>query len=153
MDTIPTQVLVAMDHVRQYHPHVTMVLFNNEGRWRYMEDDFTTPVFVHAIDTSALEDACNATYGETGKAFFYHIDQDPRTPISQQREEFSTTPVIRCGTLLCGNLAVWRKPWFVHGQVTDRWYRKCQRCFDAALEQPAGWYRVLQSEDPNTNDQ
>lgn len=51
-----------------------MVLFNNEGRWRYMEDDFTAPAFPDTINVRILEAACDVTYGETGRAFFCHID-------------------------------------------------------------------------------
>ncbi len=51
---------------------------------------------------------------------------------------------IRCGTLLCGNLAVWRRPLTWGGKV-EGWSRKCQRCFDAAGEDPDRWSRVLQA--------
>ncbi len=50
---------------------------------------------------------------------------------------------IRCGTLLCGNLAVWRRPVIFHGKV-ERWERKCQRCFDNGYNNPELWSKVLQ---------
>jgi hypothetical protein len=57
---------------------------------------------------------------------------------------------IRCGTLLCGNLAEWRRPKTWGGHETGEWHRKCQRCFDNARENPELWSRVLQ---PSQNDQ
>jgi hypothetical protein len=50
---------------------------------------------------------------------------------------------IRCATLLCGNLAVWRRPITWGGRI-EGWHRKCQRCFDAAGEDPDRWSKVPQ---------
>lgn len=57
---------------------------------------------------------------------------------------------IRCSTKLCGNLAVWRRPWMFAGFHNGQWERKCQRCFDsmgASENRHNEWSRVLQPTD------
>ena len=54
---IPLRVQTALDHVRSVFPEVSMVVFNTDTRWRYMDDNFNAPIFNDEIDVSILEDA------------------------------------------------------------------------------------------------
>lgn len=58
---IPIKVLVALDHVRGFYPEVTTVIFNKQGRWQYVDDDFDAPgFFAHSIDFNILQDAVDS---------------------------------------------------------------------------------------------
>lgn len=53
----------ALDHVRTIFPDVCMVVFNKDGRWQYMDEDFKAPTFKSSpeeIDVSILEDALDS---------------------------------------------------------------------------------------------
>jgi len=55
---IPNKVQLALDHVRSFHPEVTMVTFNSDGWWHYTDDYFHAPEkFDERINTHILEDA------------------------------------------------------------------------------------------------
>lgn len=52
--------LRAIDHVRQFHSEVDMVVFGFDTRWHYMGSDFeAVTAFDERIDVSILEDAQN----------------------------------------------------------------------------------------------
>ena len=38
-------IINAIAHVREFHPEVTMVVFNKYGQWQYMDDNFDSPIF------------------------------------------------------------------------------------------------------------
>ena len=54
---IPKNVKIALDHVRSIFPEVSMVVFNTDTRWQYMDDDFNAPKFDDRIDVGILENA------------------------------------------------------------------------------------------------
>lgn len=54
---IPKYVEAALAYVQVFHPQVSMVVFNKEGRWLYMNDCFDSPAFAMGIDSSVLQDA------------------------------------------------------------------------------------------------
>lgn len=59
----PTEfLLTAMKHVKSIFPSVTMVVFNNQGRWQYMDACFGSPKFDDRIDVSILEEAVDSIY-------------------------------------------------------------------------------------------
>lgn len=50
--------LRAIDHVRQYHPEVDMVVFGFDTRWHYATSEFEHVSFNdHRLDVGILEDA------------------------------------------------------------------------------------------------
>jgi hypothetical protein len=50
----------AFKHVKQFFPTLSIVIFNKEGQWSYMDDNFNSFNFEGAgIDQSILEDASN----------------------------------------------------------------------------------------------
>lgn len=56
-----TAVKRAMEHVRLFHPEVCIVIFNKEGRWQYMDEDFNAPKFGKEMnDISLLEEASDS---------------------------------------------------------------------------------------------
>jgi|LakMenEpi03Aug12_release.lakeMendotaPanAssembly.Ray.scaffolds.fasta_scaffold833063_3 hypothetical protein len=56
-----TAVKKAMEYVRLFHPEVCMVVFNKEGRWFYMDEDFNAPKFDKEMkDISILEQASDS---------------------------------------------------------------------------------------------
>lgn len=57
---IPQPILKALKHVRFNHPTVCMVVFNSDGQWQYMSDDFKSPVFGKEIIQSVIEAAADA---------------------------------------------------------------------------------------------
>lgn len=67
----------ALDHVRQYHPEVTQVVFLRDGRWLYMDDDGECPQFVKEVDVAILEEAADAvTKVPAAFAGPYPFDED-----------------------------------------------------------------------------
>jgi hypothetical protein len=60
MGSIPSPVKKAFNHVKSFHPEVTMVVFNKYGQWQFMDDNFDAPTFNEKIDMSLLEDACDS---------------------------------------------------------------------------------------------
>lgn len=58
----PTKaVLRAFSHVKSIHPTLSIVIFDKEGRWNYMNEDFKGFDFSHDdIDLSILEDAIDS---------------------------------------------------------------------------------------------
>lgn len=54
------EIKIALDHVRKSHPTVSMVVFNKQGQWQYMDEDFGSFVFGDEIDISILEDASDS---------------------------------------------------------------------------------------------
>jgi len=47
----------AIEHVKKYHPTLSIVIFDIDGRWQYMDAEFNSFVFGKEIDTSILEEA------------------------------------------------------------------------------------------------
>lgn len=55
------QVIAALNHVRQFLPEVTQVLYGADQRWMYLTDDGEVPGFAgYAIDAGLLEDAADS---------------------------------------------------------------------------------------------
>lgn len=55
------QVIAALNHVRQFLPDVTQVMYGADQRWMYLTENGEVPGFAgHAIDTSLLEDAADS---------------------------------------------------------------------------------------------
>ncbi len=54
------EVLLALEHVRFFHPEVCIVIFSKDGRWLYMDEDFYIPIFSDSIDIGILEAAADS---------------------------------------------------------------------------------------------
>lgn len=54
------EVLLALEHVRLFHPEVCIVIFSKDGRWLYMDQDFNIPIFSDSIDIAILEAAADS---------------------------------------------------------------------------------------------
>jgi len=55
------EVLKAFEHVKSFHPNVSIVIFNKEGQWNYMDENFEGLDFSHdGINVSVLEDAVDS---------------------------------------------------------------------------------------------
>jgi hypothetical protein len=55
------EIKTALEHVRQFHPEVTHVVFNGYGQWMYCDDNFKAPNFKDSdIDVSLLEEASDS---------------------------------------------------------------------------------------------
>ncbi len=54
------ELLTAIHHVKEFYPTVSIVVFNKEGRWNYMDEDFYSFVFDESIDVSILEAASDS---------------------------------------------------------------------------------------------
>jgi len=66
----------AVMHVKESFPDVRLVVFNRQGQWCYMGDDFYTPDFEGKdIDQAILEDACNSVK-EFPFVYELEIEQD-----------------------------------------------------------------------------
>jgi hypothetical protein len=50
----------AIDHVKQFHPTLAIVIFSNDGRWNYMDTNFDSFKFDERIDVGILEDASDS---------------------------------------------------------------------------------------------
>jgi hypothetical protein len=50
----------AFDHVREHFPNVAIVVYNREGLWQYMDENFKSFNFNDDIDVSILEDAVDS---------------------------------------------------------------------------------------------
>lgn len=48
---------IAFDHVKQFHPTLSIVVFGLDGRWQYMDEDFGRFKFDERIDVGILEAA------------------------------------------------------------------------------------------------
>jgi hypothetical protein len=54
------QLQTAIDHVKQFHPTVSIVIFDKMGRWQYMDENFDSFKFDERIDVSILEEASDS---------------------------------------------------------------------------------------------
>jgi len=76
MDRI-RRIPAALNHVRQFHPEVHMVVFNIQGQWHYMSKDFVSPTFDKNIDVDILQAAADAVYEMFGYPYVYQMpDED-----------------------------------------------------------------------------
>lgn len=50
----------AFEHVKKFHPTLSIVIFNKEGQWQYMDENFDSFVFGANIDNGILEDAADS---------------------------------------------------------------------------------------------
>lgn len=55
-------IITAIEHVRQSHPEVTQVYFDNFQRWYYTNDSGAKPVFGREVDTDILEAALDEVW-------------------------------------------------------------------------------------------
>lgn len=58
--SITSELKKAIDHVKEFHPSLSMVIFNKEGQWQYMGEDFESFKFGDKIDVSILEAASDS---------------------------------------------------------------------------------------------
>ena len=62
---IPDAVLKAFVHIQKHFPDLKKVEYNEDGQWRYINADGTTPEFDNStpwLDQSLLEDASDSAY-------------------------------------------------------------------------------------------
>lgn len=57
---MPKAVKTALLHVRSHFPRVSMVVFNSNERWQYLDEDFDAPFFRDKVDTAILEAAMDS---------------------------------------------------------------------------------------------
>ena len=50
----------AFNHIREKHPTVSIVIFDREGKWLYMDENFESFKFDDSIDVSILEEASDS---------------------------------------------------------------------------------------------
>ena len=50
----------AFDHVKKFHPTLSIVIFDKQGKWQYMDEEFESFKFDDKIDVSILEDASDS---------------------------------------------------------------------------------------------
>jgi hypothetical protein len=51
----------AFNHVKKKYPTVSIVIFDKNGQWLYMDENFNSFTFDETIDVSLLEDASDST--------------------------------------------------------------------------------------------
>lgn len=51
---------IAIDHVKQFHPTLSIIVFSKDGRWLYMDENFTPFKFDDKIDVGILETASDS---------------------------------------------------------------------------------------------
>ena len=59
---VTPEIIKALEHVKSIYPDVCMVVFNKDGRWQFMDEDFKAPTFAatpQEVDISILEDAAD----------------------------------------------------------------------------------------------
>ena len=62
---------LALSHVREFFPNVSIVIYNTSGMWCYMDEDFDAPNFEDInIDIGLLESAADSL---TKLPFIYQI--------------------------------------------------------------------------------
>lgn len=57
---IPTALEIAFNHVREKHPTVSIVIFDRNASWCYMDENFNAFKFDESIDTGILEAASDS---------------------------------------------------------------------------------------------
>lgn len=58
--TNPAPIIRALEHVRQHHPEVTRVVYDQASRWLYLDEGGKAPTFGPEIDVGILEDAADS---------------------------------------------------------------------------------------------
>jgi|AntRauMFilla1563_2_1112583.scaffolds.fasta_scaffold223130_1 hypothetical protein len=67
-----SKVVTAFQHVKSFFPQVNIVVYNKNGMWCYMDEDFNTLNFEGVnIDVSVLQDASDSI---TIQPFVYQED-------------------------------------------------------------------------------
>lgn len=65
--SVPAKVRIAIEHVRQRFPSVSMVVYNPAGQWRFMSEDFNAPKFTgELVNVDILEAAANEVDNSIG---------------------------------------------------------------------------------------
>lgn len=54
------QLKKAFDHVKEHHPTLSIVIFDKNGAWQYMDENFESFKFNNMIDVSILEEAADS---------------------------------------------------------------------------------------------
>lgn len=54
------QLRKAFNHVKEKHPTVSIVIFDKNGAWLYMDEEFNSFEFDETIDVGLLEDASDS---------------------------------------------------------------------------------------------
>ncbi len=102
---MPDSVRRAIDHVRTIHPSVDMVVFNAEGRWCFMSENFEPVKFGEfdpktglygGIDVNILQDASDEAYEQGGHpAVFQAYTSEPCSSVSPAKTKLfaSTKPL------------------------------------------------------------
>lgn len=68
------KIIAAIEHVRQYHPQVTRVYFDDFDRWYYTNSEHVAPVFGNEIDTDILEAALDQAWEQSELPTAYQYD-------------------------------------------------------------------------------
>jgi hypothetical protein len=51
---------IAIDHVKSFHPTLSLIIFDRMGRWQYMDEYFNNFVFDDRINVGILEEASDS---------------------------------------------------------------------------------------------
>jgi hypothetical protein len=54
---VTAELQTAIDHVKESHPSLSIVMFDINGRWQYMDEEFNSFKFDDKVDVSILEEA------------------------------------------------------------------------------------------------
>ncbi len=54
------QIIKAFNHVKRFHPTVSIIIFDINGLWLYMDENFKPFVFSEKVDVGILEDASDS---------------------------------------------------------------------------------------------
>ncbi len=73
-----TELATALQEVKKHFPSVSIVIFNIQGQWNYMDENFTSFNFEDRIDFDILDDASNSIYNKFGYPYIYQIPEDEK---------------------------------------------------------------------------
>lgn len=65
----------AFRKVKKHFPSVAIVVFNKQGQWNYMDENFRSFNFGNKIDFDVLNDASNSVYNKYGYPYVYQVDE------------------------------------------------------------------------------
>lgn len=73
------KIITAIEHVRQLHPQVTRVYFDDFQRWFYTDDTQHGPTFGREVDTDILEAALDEAWENTSIPTAFNYDPATRS--------------------------------------------------------------------------
>ena len=68
------ELMIAFREVRRHFPSVAIVVFNKQGQWNYMDENFTSFNFGDKVNFEILDDASNSVYNKFGYPYVYQLD-------------------------------------------------------------------------------